>query len=304
MAELWRSSLLFRVSTGFIVIMLGVFFVTMNDVEALTTRQANVQFVAASTNDPPNTKDPGYTKDVAQCNASVVDAGDKVTVTLINGYPSYTCTFTVTARNTGMLAIKLQPLEIDAPPVLTVLDLSGHPGILLEGGQSDVETFSVHVEQKASQGAEYTFTIRKPFRLHQHGTIGFWKNWDKHNTFSRTEIESWLVQINAASQWFGPTTTQGMVTLINKGTSGTPKERFLAQCLATRLNERSGIFDGSDTHNVTSVDPGNYLGLATPSAATLNQIFARIEAKFGTSPTNAQYLIVKDVCDKLNNLQI
>lgn len=283
--------------------MLGVFFVTMNDVEALTTRQANIQFVSASTNDPPSTTDPGYTKDVAECSASLVD-GDRVAVTIINGYPSYTCTFTVTARNTGMLAIKLQPLEIVAPPVLTVLDVSGHPGISLEGGQSDVETFSVHVEQRAEQGAEYTFVIRKPFRLHQTGTIGFWRNWDRHNTFSRAEIEGWLVQIDAASQWFGPTTTQGMVALMNQGTGGPPKGRFLAQCLATRLNERSGILDSNDIHNVTSADPGNYLGLATPSAATLNQIFARIEAKFGTSPSNSQYLIMKDVCDKLNNLQI
>jgi hypothetical protein len=303
MGELWSRGLVFRLTSGFIALMLGALLLTMNDAEGLTTQQANVQFVSASTNDPPGKKDPGYTKDVAECRAALINT-DKVAITISNGYPSYTCTFTVTARNTGRLSIKLQPLEIIAPDVLTVLDLSGHPGILLEGGKSDVETFSVHVEQRARQGAEYTFVVRKPFRLHQHGTIGFWKNWDSHKTFSKAEIEGWLVQINNASQWFGPTTTSGMVSLINQGTSGSSKDKFLAQCLATRLNERSGIFDGTDTHNVTSVVPGNYLGLATPSSASLNQILARIEAKFGTSPTNAQYLIMKDVCDKLNNLQI
>ena len=97
-----------------------------------------------------------------------------------------------------------------------------------------------------------------------------------------------------------------MVSLINEanGQGANPYKRFRAQCLATNLDLRSGIFAGGDTHNVTGVDPANYLGLATPSSATLTQILAAIEAKFGTSPTNAQYNVMKDVCDKLNNLQI
>ena len=272
---------------------------------ALNTTQADVDFVAAGTNDAPPHIDPGYTRDVARCTAEVTN-DEMVVVTLQNGYPSYTCTLTVTVQNTGMLPVKLAPLHLDVPAVLTVEETQDHTGIVLEGGQRETETFTVHVEQIARQGAEYVFTIRKTFDLHATGTIGFWKNWDKHKTFSKTEIQSWLVQINNASSWFGPTTTQGMVSLFNAGLSSgaTAKSRFLAQCLATRLNERSGILDGSDTHNVTAVDPGNYLGLATPANATLAQIFARIETKFGTSPTNAQFLIMKDVCDKLNNAAI
>ena len=290
----------------FCAVMLVLLTILTINASALNTTQADVDFVATGTNDPPPSHiDPGYTKDVASCLARLI-SDELIEVTLQNGYPSYTCTFTVTAQNAGMLPVKLAPLQFDVPEVLTVADVSDHAGIVLEGGRRETETFTVHVEQIARQGSEYVFTIRKTFELHATGTIGFWKNWDKHKTFSKAEIEGWLVQINNASSWFGPTTVQGMVNLINAGTSSgaTAKSRFLAQCLATRLDERSGIFDATGTHNVTSADPGNYLNLATPGNATLAQIFAAIESKFGTSPTNAQFLIMKDVCDRLNNLAI
>lgn len=274
----------------------------MVNADGLTT-QANLGFVASSTNDPPNNVDPGYTKDVASC-ASQMVSDDLVLITLENGYPSYTCTFTVTVQNTGMLPVKLAPLQVDAPPVLTVLEVGDHTGIVLEGGQRDTETFTVRVEQQASQRSEYTFEIRKRFDLHATGTIGFWRNWNRHKTFSKSEIEGWLVQIDGSSSWFGPTTVKGMVSLMEAALKGgaKPRDRFLAQCLATRLDERAGILDGADTHNVTGKDPANYLGLANPSAATLNQIIAAIESKYGTSVTNKRYNIMKDVCDGLNNL--
>jgi hypothetical protein len=276
------------------------------DVGALTSYQANVEFSAATTNDPPGTLDPGYTKDVADCLAQVVN-GDRVQISLDNGYPSYTCTFTVDVLNSGRLPVKLEPLGIDAPTeALTVTPLDDHTGMLLEAGRIDRERFSVHIEQPASQSSTYTFEIRKTFRLHATGTIGFWKNWNRHNTFTKAEIEGWLVQIDNSSSWFGPTATQGMVSLINAGNGpgATAMQRFRAQCLATRLNERSGILDAADTHNVTGADPGNYLNLAMPASASLAQIIAAIESKFGTSPTNGQFLIMKDVCDRLNNLAI
>jgi hypothetical protein len=294
------------VTLAFTAIMLIAWAGRAINAGALTSYHANVEFTAATTNDPPGTLDPGYTKDVADCLA-LIAADDRVQISLQNGYPSYTCTFTVDILNSGRLPVKLDPLDINAPTeVLTVTPLEDHTGLLLEAGRTDRERFSVHVEQPASQGASYFFEIRKTFRLHATGTIGFWKNWNRHNTFTKAEIEGWLVQINNASSWFGPTTAQGMVTLINQGSGNgaTARSRFLAQCMATRLNERSGIFEAGDPHNVTSADPGNYLGLATPSNATLAQIIAAIESKYGTSPTNAQYLVMKEVCDRLNNLGI
>jgi len=270
-----------------------------------TTTLKDVDFIATGTNDPPGTIDPGYTKNVASCVSSLINS-ELIEVTIDNGYPSYTCTFTVAVQNTGLLGIKLNPLEFDVPPVLTVIDLSDDAGIELGGGDKVVETFSVHVEQPASQGATYTFQIRKPFRLFHKGTIGFWRAWNNHNTFTRAQIETWLVQIDDGSSWFGPRTAEGMVSMMDGALRrrATARDKFLGHCLATRMNERAGILDGSDTHNVTGVDAGNYLGLATPSSATLNQIIAAIESKFGNSPGSAQFMVMKSVCDDLNNLLI
>ena len=78
--------------------------------------------------------------------------------------------------------------------------------------------------------------------------------------------------------------------------------RFLAHYLALRLNELSGRIPGSSQHDTTSVDPGNYLGLpGGPGLYTLDDIIAAIEAKFGTFPTPAEFEIMKDVADGINN---
>jgi len=42
------------------------------------------------------------------------------------------------------------------------------------------------------------------------------------------------------------------------------------------------------------------LGLAHPEAATLSEIIAAIESKYGTNPTYAQYSIMHQICDALN----
>jgi hypothetical protein len=293
------------VSTGFVIGLFAIWALIALDASALTQQHVDVLFVAASTDDPPGSVDPGYDKDVASCEADVTD-GDLVEVVLVNAYPSYTCTFTVTVQNTGMLPVQLGPLVIEAPPVLTVTALEDQTGLILDGGKTDVENFSVHVEQAASQNAIYEFRIRKPFTLHAQGTIGFWRHWDRHDTFSEAEIEGWLAEIDAASGWFGPTTVEGMVSVMEDalGRGSRPYEKFLAHCLATRLNERSGILEGADTYDVKALDSKNYLELAEPSNATLTEIIAAIESKFGTSPKNSQFNIMKNVCDALNNLQL
>jgi len=265
----------------------------------------NADFIAASTDDPPGTIDPGYDKDVASCEATVVNT-DLVEVVITNAYPSYTCTFTTTIHNGGTLPERREPLEFYVPPVLTVTDLNDLTGVVLDPGQQDVEEFSVHLEQEAEQGAIYYFTIKKPFSLWVTGTPGFWKNWDSHNTFSQAQIEGWLTEIDATSSWHGPTTVGGMegVFAAALGQSATPETRFLAHYLATRLDERSGILDPGHTHDVTSQDPGNYLNLANPTSATLSEIIAAIESKYGTGPSNSQFNTMKNVCDALNKLDI
>ena len=283
----------------------GVWANTLTIDRSMNTGQVNANFIGASTDDPPGTIDPGYDKDVASCEATVVST-DLVAVVIINAYPSYTCTFSTTIYNGGTLPERRDPLLFDVPPALTVTDLNDLTGVVLDPGEEDIEEFAMHVEQEAEQGAIYYFTIKKTFVLGVTGTMGFWKNWDSHNTFSQGQIEGWLVEIDDTSAWLGPTTVGGMENVFAAalGKSATPQSRFLGHYLATRLNERSGILGPLDTHDVTGKDPGNYLGLANPTSATLSKIIAAIESKYGTPVSNTQFNIMKNVCDALNNLDI
>jgi predicted ribosomally synthesized peptide with SipW-like signal peptide len=138
----------------------------------------------------------------------------------------------------------------------------------------------------------------------QSGTIGFWGNWDSHNTYTRSEIEGWLAIIDSASGWLGPTTTEGMKQMIQDAQGSDSYLQSLGHYLMQRLNQISGRQDSATLHNVTALDPTNYLGLTNPSATSGAEIVSAIEAKYGTSPTATEFETIKNVCDALNNLWI
>jgi len=144
------------------------------------------------------------------------------------------------------------------------------------------------------------------------GTPGFWYHWDSHNTYTEEEIEGWLTDIDTDSAWLGAAFAAGeddsiigvMEEIFDAGEGGTAEEKFLRHYLAVWLNICSGRLNLTTVHNVTSISGYSYLGLATPASATLSEIIAAIESKFGTSPTDPEFLIMKDVSDALNNLLI
>ncbi len=135
------------------------------------------------------------------------------------------------------------------------------------------------------------------------GTIGFWKNWDSHNTYTEVEIEGWLAGLG--SGWFSPATVEDMEAIIDAALdpgSNTHK-MFRAQYLATRLDSASGRLNPTTVHDFSGYDPGNYLGLG--GSGTVPEIIGAIEGKVGPPwPNNSQYELMKDVCDALNNLWI
>ena len=134
------------------------------------------------------------------------------------------------------------------------------------------------------------------------GTIGFWGAWNNHNTYPVTQIEAWLENIDADSDWLGPTTTSGMEDCFNAGTGPNAEKRFLAHYLATRLNAESERLSLTMVRDISGYDPANYLGLA--GSGTLPEIFIAMEAKFGSSPSTQQYNLMKDICDGLNNVNL
>ena len=110
--------------------------------------------------DDDNGIDPGYDKNVADC--TVITTPGLVTVTITNGYPSYTCTIVGDIHNSGTIPIKLQNFVYTVPAGITVTPSGGfiNPyGVQLEPSNTLVGDFKIHVEQSAEQLATYTFGI-------------------------------------------------------------------------------------------------------------------------------------------------
>lgn len=134
------------------------------------------------------------------------------------------------------------------------------------------------------------------------GTIGFWGAWDNHDTFTEIQVEEWLCNIDADSSWLCATCTEDMCEIFDCCSGNDCEARFLGHYLATRLDGESDRLGLNVVHDFSGYDPANYLGLG--GSGTLAEIFDAIEAKYGTSPTNSQYNLIKEICDKLNNLLV
>ena len=157
-----------------------------------------------------------------------------------------------------------------------------------------------------------TLTIRGTVRTgtwELGGTPGFWGGWDKHNAYTRGQVEEWLLTIDDTSLWLVPDMDANSVINISDmqavfaaGQGGTKEEKFLSHYVATRLNVEAGRLYPDTIHYFSSYDPDNYLGLG--GQGTLEQIIGAIESKHGTSPTEDHFEIMKNMCDALNNLAI
>lgn len=272
------------------------------------TGKYSISFISSSSNDPSGNIDPGKDKDVGWTTTKLVDSNgdglsDKVIVRIGNAYPCYSSVVTATILNSGTLPVRIASVDVTQPPEITVSrpDLVG---FVINPGEWVNVSFSVHVKQQALENHTYSFCIKITASTPIYGTIGFWKNWNKHKTFTQQQILSWLTTIDAQSLWLGPTTIEGMESVLNNTSGSNARAKFLGHYLATRLNAESSILNVADTHNVTSYDPNNYLGLERPHRATLTEIIAAIESKYNTSPTRKQFEIMKNICDGINNLKI
>ena len=288
-------------------------------------------FTQVTCGDPPGTVDLGSEppKDVGWTECLLVDSdndgdNDVLEVNVYNAYPGYQVLINnVIITNLGTIPLFITGAELVPNPENDGKVVVGLEGIwtdknivcdLIDLGPYSLGKLWVYVkvEQPALQGHTYTFQINingeqwnQPCApADMDGTIGFWKNWDRHNTYAEEEIESWLAAIDAASAWLGPTTTDGMEDLMTFG-KGTPmEERFLGQYLATRLNVGATDPQRTDPNrprDISSLDPTNYLGLPDNSNTTLAAIIVAIEAKYGTNPDDAEFNIMMKICDAFNN---
>jgi hypothetical protein len=121
-------------------------------------------------------RDPGYTKDVAQCYCWIDKEDPHYAYVIIeNAYPSYEVRFTCDIENTGtipwfMLTPKVNGIELvdsqwvdfdfdgDGKPDVNIMYIDGeekqiHPGKFVEW------SLRIHVKQSATPDTTYTFTL-------------------------------------------------------------------------------------------------------------------------------------------------
>ncbi|MEW6188575.1 MAG: hypothetical protein AB1466_00455 [Actinomycetota bacterium] len=97
---------------------------------------------------------------------------------------------------------RIASIDITDPPKVIVSHV-GLVSIVLDPGEGVDGRFLVHVEQEALQCHTYTFTVKMTVTPWIFGTIGFWKKWNKHKTYTKQQIEEWLDTIDAESLWLG-----------------------------------------------------------------------------------------------------
>jgi hypothetical protein len=103
--------------------------------------------------------DPGNTKDVAWVETAIVDC-NTATITVHDAYPCYHTYVHFTSHVGGTVPVHLDYITIDNPgdPCITV-DAWDSLGEQRHPGENADNTIYLHVEQCATQGITYTFTV-------------------------------------------------------------------------------------------------------------------------------------------------
>jgi len=271
-----------------------------------------------------------YVKDVASTDAHLKTCDPRhIIVTINNAYPCYYPTIFFGMKNCSCLVAKIESIVVDenytgtydtTADDIDALDVTYggiYVGQVIGAGVEVIGNLKIHVEQPAQENWTYKIKLKIKLKAEcqrlEAGTPGYWHNWKQH--YSKYQVTGWLQEIDAESGWLvsdlawpHPTIdTNDLNAILNAGIGGwaTPRSRFLRHYIATRLNVKAEppLLYLTSTHDITGISGHGYLGLSTPSSAELSEIIAAIESKYGTSPTNAQYNIMKNICDAINNFK-
>lgn len=276
--------------------------------------------------DPAEGQDPGaplapqdkYDKNVASTTANLTDPYN-IDVTVSNAYPCYHSTVFFGMEGRGTIPGEIVDIIVDGDADTLDVTVSGiWLGRKIDPGEEVIGDVAIHVEQDAEQGETYTIGVTIVIAgWGVGGTPGFWHNWEQH--YVQEQVNGWLNNVDEASGgvgdgWlvadiaepYGEIDTDDLDAILKAGIGKGANEesRFLRHYLATRLNVEADRLFLDSTHDVTSISGYEYLGLSTPKEATLSEIFAAIESKWGTSPTDQEYNIMKRICEALNKVKI
>jgi len=126
----------------------------------VTTGNVSISIGAVSDND--NGWDPGYTKDVGDCWVTG-DSNEpaQATIHVSNGYPSYSCTATITVKNDGTVPVNLHDIHFTAnPPAWLTVTLPSFTDVQVDPNQTYDISITLHVEQTADENASGSFTAQ------------------------------------------------------------------------------------------------------------------------------------------------
>lgn len=198
------------------------------------------------------------------------------------------------------------------------IDSSSPDGVILGTVASgNTQTYNFEVTFPTTAGNEYQgksviFDLSFGTVVEYEGTIGFWRNWNRHKTYSQVDINSWLGVVDD-TPWFvpfDPLTTDKMVQIIDNATENCnnskksgdqllcAKNKFLAQYLVTQLNVKSGRKNLAKPYTL-SVFVQSLLGGGSPQ--TLGQLFTRTDSKAPSLSSRQQYLDLASLYDFINN---
>lgn len=220
----------------------------------------------------------------------------------------------------GLLDSGEQSAVTDVNGVYTLSDLAPGTYTVCEQQQlAWVQTFPLsgvcHTVTVSQSGVNVT---GKNFgNLNEHtGGIGFWRNWNRHNTYTETQINGWLATLDADSAWlmteagYGLTASE-VTRLVNDATKSCDnkgdktlcaKRKFLAQYMAVRLNILSGRKGMNSFYDLTAFPTAmSYLGISPVDHVLMSTFVTQVEAKAATNPNRQQFLQMMEVADHINN---
>lgn len=185
---------------------------------------------------------------------------------------------------------------------------AGSPGARLEWDMQ-FELLGSWSDSEVSQGNYFMVNAELG------GTPGFWSSKAAVKLYGKSQLADWFREIVLDSEWFEDDLAEGTDDEVYRKMVAILKEKgakdyqgavnqFRGQYLATRLNAESGRLGLGTSHDISAI-PGAtvYFGY---SSETLSEIIATIESKaegpiFSSTPERNKMLIMKSVCDALNN---
>jgi hypothetical protein len=141
----------------------------------IKTGDVDVEFGTISVDD--TGIDPGYDKDVAKCYADLMEIQNEdngnptgnndldLNITIVNGYPSYSCNVTFTVINTGTIPVKGPHVTTLSSNLSSAVTCTNNftPERQIEPGQSETFWIKCHVEQSAAENSTYVLELKLMF---------------------------------------------------------------------------------------------------------------------------------------------